>query len=334
MVKYSIEEISYINKSIDLVKYASQYLDLTQGKGKRNNEYWSVCPFHNDIDASLSINSDKNVFNCLGCHLSGTPIIFVQHYHKLSFPKAVEHLINYANLTFTPKKHSDIMEFLHKTNIKIKDIKSNNRVYLPENIINKYSKRPISEWLEEGIPQEILDKYQVRYDDSGNRIVFPIRDIIGSIIAIKGRTLYSNYKDLGIVKYIYYQPIGTNDFLFGLDKNIQNIDNKKECIIVESEKSVMKLESYGFNNSVAISTSNINIHQINLLLSLQCDLVFAFDKDIDQKKIIKEIKQLTLFTNVYTIIDKEGLLGIKDSPCDQGKEVWEKLYKERRLIEK
>ena len=64
--------------------------------------------------------------------------------------------------------------------------------------------------------QEILDKYEVRYDKLHNRIVFPIKNIEEKIIAIKGRTLYSNYKDLGIPKYIYYQKIITNDFLFGL----------------------------------------------------------------------------------------------------------------------
>lgn len=330
-MKYDIETINYINKNIDLLKYISQYTTLE----KRKEEWWCKCPLpnhKNDINPSFSVNVEKNVYSCMGCHSGGTPIVFVQQYHNLSFPKAIEHLIDYANLIITPKETSDILEFLYKSNIKSKEKKSLIRTYLPEKILNQYQSNPVIEWLNEGISQETLEKYQVRYDISGNRIVFPIRDITGNIIAIKGRTRYDNYKDLGIVKYTYYQSIGTNDFLFGLDKNIQNIQNKKECIIVESEKSVMKLDTWGFNNSVAICTSNMTEQQINLLLSLQCDLVFAFDKDVDEKKLIKEIKKLALFTNVYYIKDKNNMIGNKDAPVDQGKEIWEKLYEKRFKI--
>lgn len=334
---YDAEIIQQINNSINIVDYVSQYFNLKESSG----EYWINCPFHkDDINPSLSINKDKNVFYCFGCGCGGSIIQFVMHYHELSFPKAVEYLIQYGNLTITPKEYSNVLSLLHKMKYKQKEVKQINRQYLPDNYMDRYIKEPIKEWLTEGIKQEILDEYDVRYDKCGNRIVFPVRDSNGKIIAIKGRTLFNNHKDLGIPKYIYYQKIETNDFLFGLHKNLPYIQEKKEVIVFEGAKSVFFAEGYGYKNVVSLETSNINEYQIQLLLQLKTDVVFALDKGIkvatkkitnikNNKNTYVNIGLLPKLTNVYVIEDKQGLLEDKDSPVDKGKEVWEKLYESR-----
>lgn len=339
MIIYDNNTIEQINNSINIVDYAKRYLNLEFKYG----EWWTNCPFHlNDDTPSLSFNQEKNVFKCLGCGLAGSVIQFVQNYHKLSFPKAIEHLINYGNLNLIPKEYSNVLNFLYKTKSQNKSIKTIQRDFLPDNYMERYSKKPIKEWLNEGIKQEILDKYEVRYDKH-NRIVFPIKNIEGKIIAIKGRTLYSNYKDLGIPKYIYYQKIITNDFLFGLYENLSYIKEKNEVIVFEGAKGVMLAESYGFNNVVSLETNKINKYQKNLLLQLKVNIVFALDKGIKivTKKINKikndnniyvNIGLLPKLTNVYVIEDKKNLLEEKECPCDQGKEVWEILYEGKILI--
>ena len=339
MTKYDNDTITQINNSINIVDYAKQYLDLEYKYG----EYWSKCCFHkDDLNPSLSFNQEKNLFNCLACNTGGNIIQFVQNYHKLSFPEAIEHLISYGNIDIIPKKHSEILEFLQKTKLKSKNTNIITREYLSDNYINRYSKKPISKWLDEGIKQEILDKYNVRYDKKGNRIVFPIRNSEGKIIAIKGRTLYENYADLGIPKYIYYQKIITNDFLFGLYENLPYIKEKNEVIVLEGAKGVMLAESYGFNNVVSLETDNINEYQKNLLLQLKVNIVFALDKGIKivtnkvtkikNSNIYVNIGLLPKLTNVYVMEDKNGLLEEKECPCDQGKEVLEILYEGKVLI--
>lgn len=337
---YDSETIQQVNNAINVVDYAAQYLDLNEYRG----EYWAICPFHeNDTDPSLSFNREKNVFNCFGCKTSGSTIQFVMYYHNLSFPKAIEHLINYANLTIVKRERSEILEYLRKIQYKKKNKKQIEREYLPDNIMNRYVKKPVVEWLNEGIKQEILDKYNVRYDVCGNRIVFPIIDINGKIIAVKGRTLFSNYEELGLTKYIYYQEIGTNDFLYGLYQNLQYIKEKNEVIIFEGAKSVYKAEGYGYKNVISLETSNINEDQMRLLLQLKCDVVFALDQGVkittqkvknikDKKYTYVNIGLLPKLTNVYVIEDRFSLLQPKDSPVDQGKEVWEKLYEARYKI--
>lgn len=341
MIKYDIETIEQVNNSINIVDYAKQYLTLEY----KNGEWWCNCPFHEgDVNPSLSFNEEKNLFKCFGCGIAGTPIIFVQNYHNLSFPNAVEYLIKYSNINVIDKEHSDLIDFLHKNKFKNKVITPINRTYLPNNCMDKYCKQPIKEWLEEGITQEVLDKYDVRYDKQNNKIVFPIRDINGEIITIKARTLYPNYQELGITKYIYYQKIITNNFLFGLYENLDYIKSKNEVIVFEGSKSVMKAEGYGYKNSVSIETDNINEYQIQLLLKLRCNLVFAFDKGIKvitqklktknkyDKNTYVNIGLLPKLTNVFIVEDQENLLPQKDSPVDQGIKVWEKLYESRYKI--
>lgn len=324
-MQYSIEQISQINSSMSIVKYAKQYLDLNY----HNKEYWTVCPFHNDLNASLSFNDEKNVYKCFGCGSKGYLINFVMQYHKLTFPKAVEHILQLVNIEFEEKEHSDVMEYLRKTSMKKCVQNTSSHTYLSEDIMNRYTYKPINEWISEGIIQPVLDKFQVRYDEKRNSIVFPIRDLEGRIFSIKSRTLYKNHSDLGIPKYIYYNSIGTNDFLFGLYENIENIKLKKEVIVVEAEKGVMVLESFNFNNVVALSTKSMTCFQIELLLSLKCNIIFAFDKDVKEKEIVEITKTLSVFTNIEYLYDKYNLLDIKDSPYDKGIEIWKKLYDER-----
>ena len=328
-MKYTLDQINQINNSMPIVQYASQYLELSKGTGSRSDEYWCKCPFHDgDINPSMSFNSTKNAYKCMGCDSKGYLINFVMQYHKLSFLDAINHILNLTDISIEEKEYSNIMEYLQRNNIK-KYNKKIERMYLPNNIMDQYTKEPIIEWLKEGINQEILDKYDVRYNKNNNAIVFPIRDKEGRIIAVKARTLYENYKDLGISKYKYYNSIGTNDFLFGLYQNINNIKNKNEVIVLEGAKGVMLAESYRYNNVVSLETNNINPEQLNLLISLKVNVVFALDKGV--KITNKIVGLLPKFTNVYIMEDKENLLNNKDCPADKGKEIFDRLYEGRYL---
>lgn len=344
VLKYTSEQLEQINNAISIVEYASKYLELKQGTGKRSNEYWTICPFHQgDINPSLSFNSDKNVYKCFACNAKGGLINFIMQYHKKSFLQAVDYILKLSNLSLKKCEYSEVFEYLRKANKTIMDEEDIVRDILPENIMNQYTKGPIKEWLNEGIQQDILDKYNVRYDKKNNAIVFPIRDANGNIVAIKARTLFENYEDLGISKYRYYNKIVTNDFLFGLYENIEYIKEKNEVIIFEGCKGVMLAEGYGYKNSVSLETNNINKYQVDLLLQLKCDIVLALDKGIKitTKKRFRNNGQFTYvnigllpkLTNVYVIEDKNNLLPNKASPVDCGKEIFDKLYKERYKIQ-
>ena len=321
-MKYPRELIKEIIAKIDLVEYIKQYVELKQ----RGKDYFGICPFHEDSDPSFSVSPEKNIWYCFGCGTGSTIIDFVMKYHKVKFPKAVEMLLDYLKLDVNNiKEEANIISFLKQFTYK-KDLTQVEHEILPPDIMSKYIKKPIKEWLDEGIKQEVMDKYQVRYDKNANRAVFPIYDRYGNIINIKGRTLYPNYKDLGIPKYIYYYPLGCNDFLYGLSFKEDKIKELNEVIIVEGSKSVWKLEGWGVENVLSLETNRINEYQLRLLLELKCNVTVALDKGVLMKQIKKDFSKLCKFTNVYVMYDTEGLLEDKDAPCDKGKEVWDRLY--------
>lgn len=333
-MKYDSEQISQVNNSMSLINYANQYLDLQL----HNGEYWAVCPFHNDINASLSFNEEKNTYFCFGCKSGGHLISFIMQHKNISFPQAIEYILKLSNIELREREYSEICNYLNKANISTKKHSKNtlNRTYLSEDIMNQYTKEPIKEWLSVGISQEVLDKYNVRYDKRGNAIVFPIRDKNGKIIAVKARTLYENFDDLGIRKYKYYQPIGTNDFLFGLWESYDSIMRKKEVLVFEGSKGKMTVESFGYDNSVSLETNSINDFQLDILLSLKVSIVMCLDKGMNIVSCKKnksvddvDIGLLPMMTDVYVLKDVDNSLEIKNTPTDKGKEVFDKLYNNR-----
>lgn len=363
MIKYSTEVIEKVNQ-ISVLDYISKYLDVK----KKSNLYIAKCPFHTgDRNPSLHIYTDTNSWYCFGCGKGGSLTDYVMYQYKYSFPKAVEYLIKYINLDISQiKPDIEINSVLRKFNSKnkleqinylelpnqiqneykqvsiqkyfkdindyIKHIEGKSHIKLPSDIMNNFKSGKIKEWIKEGISQNVLDKYQVKYDTNSNRIVFPVFNNDGDIVSIKGRTLYSNYNDLGIKKYQHYIKIGTTDFLYGYKENKEYIQKQKEVILFESEKSVMKLETWGINNSLAVETHSINDYQIRQILNLHCNVVIAFDKDVKLNTIKNKCKQLKAFTNVYVIIDKNNILSDKDAPVDKGLENWQTLYNQKFKI--
>lgn len=187
-------------------------------------------------------------------------------------------------------------------------------------------------WEEEGISGESMARFCVKYDALSNRIVYPVKNIKGDIVNVGGRTLDPDYKEKGLRKYTYFMQWGTIDTIYGVSDNIDFIKSKREIILFEGAKSVMKADTWGIRNTGAILTSHPNDAQVKILVSLGCDVVFALDKDVDPR-IDKKIQKLRRYVNVFAVIDKNNLLtGEKDSPVDCGKDIFEELYQQKIRI--
>ena len=311
-------------EKIDVVSYIGQYVKLTQ----KGEEFVGLSPFTNEKTPSFFVHPEKKCWYCFSCGDGGSIIKFVQKYHKVSYEKAINMLASWAHISI--KNEEPIVKLVRKYKKREEEIMPV-REELPPDIMEQYKDIIINSWVEEGISKEVLKKYNVRFDEGAGRIVFPVWDINGRLINIKGRAAHPKWKEFGMAKYIYYYPLGKNDLLWGYHWHLDDIKKKNEVIIFEGEKSVMKLESNGIFNSVSIGTSHISKEQFQILLKLRADVVMALDKDkspLDDKNF----NLLAKYNRCYIIEDKEGLLGEKDAPIDQGIEVFQKLYNERRLV--
>lgn len=311
-------------EQIDILKYIEQYVDLTP----QGDEYVGLSPFTNEKTPSFFVSPQKKCWYCFSCGEGGTIIKFVEKFHKVSCKQAIKMLASWGHISMNPEE--PIVKTIRQYKKKEQELPPS-RPILDPNIMSKYKDITINSWIEEGISKEVLNKYQVRYDDVGYRIVFPVWDTQGNLINIKGRAAHSRWKEFGMAKYIYYYPLGRNDLLWGYHWHLNDIKQKNEIILVEGEKSVMKLETNGINNAVALGTSHLSKEQMQILLQLRVDVVVALDKDkIGQKD--KNIINLAKYNKCYIIEDDENLLEEKDAPIDKGIKVWNILYAKRRLL--
>lgn len=333
-IKYDDDMLKQIADNVDLFAYVNQQIPM-QRKG---SDYFGHCPLHTDRTPSFSITPSKNAYYCFGCGRAGTIIGYLCDFEGMRFEDAVEKASKLAGVDMSKMCKSETIMFLKKLKAcnQRQDLPYVHPI-IPEADYSKYKKQNPQEWIDEGIDPSVMDLFNIRIDDMQNRIVYPVRDVKGNLINIKARTRYANYKDLRIPKYINYFPIGCMDYFQSLEITLPYIQSKKEIIVFESVKSVMKAYGWGFKNCVSAEKHTLTREQIRLLVNLHVNVVFAYDSDISYKQddVAKDINALKRVTNVYVIEDKEKLLGgeaAKNSPADCGLDIWSTLYANKRKV--
>ena len=211
--------------------------------------------------------------------------------------------------------------------------------YFPEN------------WYNEGISESTMEKYQIRYYERCNQTVIPCFDEEARLIGVRVRNW-----DKDRVEQAKYMPLvtldgqcykfNTNQVFYGINYNKPEIERTGKVIIVESEKAVMKLDTYMGRHNIALGMygSNLGIQRRNQLLKMGVNTVsYVVDNDFIgqddaffeqwREKIQHFIKLWDGFCRVEIVWDNLGLLGPKENATDRTKEVWEQLWENREIIE-
>ena len=176
----------------------------------------------------------------------------------------------------------------------------------------------------DGISLSTQRFFEIGYDPQTNRLTIPIYSEIADLVGVKGRIFQEEIED-GQNKYLYLFNCNKGKVLFGLDKNLDAIMNQGKVYVVESEKAVMQMYDMGYYG-VATGGSKISKHQINMLTRLGAQIVFAYDKDIEEDELEKISDQFVDGVPVYAMIDRDGILGEKESPSDNA-DKWSHLVR-------
>jgi hypothetical protein len=202
------------------------------------------------------------------------------------------------------------------------------------------------EWLNDGITKATMDKYNIRFSISQNKIIIPHYNVSGQLVGIRGRALnpdeieqIGKYMPVQIEQKWYAHPLSLN--LYGLNYNKENIRNYGVCYIGEAEKFCMQMDSFNFPNcSVAVCGSQLNKYQIDLLMRI-ChprEIVVCFDKEekFGETKYFDKLynvcKKYRNYCNMSFIYDRNNLLNLKESPTDRGQKVFEELVEGRVMV--
>lgn len=220
---------------------------------------------------------------------------------------------------------------------------------LPEfnkNVLGCFVKKYPAEWLKDGISKAAMDKFNILYSISQNKIIIPHYDVDGRLVGIRGRALNTweienvgKYMPVQIEQTWYSHQLSMN--LYGLNFNKENIKKSGICFLAEGEKSVLLSENFSFPNcTVAVCGSNFNKYALNILLK-EChpkEIVICFDKEElpgEHKyfdKLYAICEKYKNYANFSFIYDRQNLLDLKDAPFDKGEETFKKLLEKRVIV--
>ena len=213
-------------------------------------------------------------------------------------------------------------------------------------VLDCFIKSYPEEWLSDGISATAMDKFNISYSISQNKIVIPHYDIDNRLVGIRGRALnewevenVGKYTPIRIEQTWYKHPLSMN--LYGLNITKDNIRTQGICFLFEGEKSVLQMESFNIPNcSAAICGSNFNKYQLNILMKAcaPSEIVICLDKeelpgeDKYFNKLWNICQKYKNYCNFSFIYDREGLLNLKESPTDRGEQVFLQLLEKRVKI--
>jgi DNA primase len=196
----------------------------------------------------------------------------------------------------------------------------------PDEILQQYGNTPNLMWLKDSISFETQRKWSVGFDVFTQRATLPIRTPSGEIMAIKGR--FNGEPDEFVPKYLYIVEGAMSQTLFGYSENY-NMLYEGNIIIVESEKSVLKLDSWGYNNVVALGSNSLSSAQAKLILSLNPKSVtFMLDKNLpfsNTKRNADLLKSFCVMKELdirYWNWQENLTLPPKSAPCDATVDEW------------
>ena len=292
--------INEIRNKVDIVEIISNYIPLTQ----RGKNYFGVCPFHDDHSPSMSVSKEKQIFTCFSCGATGNVFTFVADYEHIGFYDAVRMLgnkvgYNLGNSKITKNKNDEAYN-IYKLSTKF--YQNNLNTNLGKNAMEYLEKRKIDkETIKKfqiglSIPKLSLTDYLLNKqinlkklvelgisNDNGtdlfvNRIMFPLYDLEGNIVAFSGR-IY-NTKDAS--KYINTKETS----IFKKGTILYNYHNAKEMlkkndsiIVMEGFMDVIRANTIGITNCVATMGTALTKQNATLLKKMANNIILCFDGD-------------------------------------------------------
>lgn len=293
--------IEQLLQKTDIVDIIAHYVEVK----KQGSGYVCVCPFHDDKNPSMHINSIKGFYHCFACKAGGNVFKFVMDYEKLNFVEAVEKVASWSNfsLTYTSQKQDNkksIMHILPSLNAFYKQNLSKNKealTYLYKRGLNDEDIRKFelgyapssNETLrllqnEQINIQEALEAGAIKQNESGiyasfiNRITFSIYDHKNLLVGFGGRTL----DETNMAKYVNSPQSKLFDksrIFYALHLAKDEIYKQKEMIICEGYMDAIALHKAGFTNSVAVLGTALGENHIPLIKRLQARVILCFDND-------------------------------------------------------
>ncbi len=289
----------------DLVDVVGAYVDLKRS----GNRYVGLCPFHHEKTPSFHVSKENQLYYCFGCHEGGNVITFIEKMEHLDFVETVKFLAERANLPLPEENEAVPKEIQLKR--KIYEMNKEAARFFYANLNEKDGQAALSYLRGRGLADKTIITYGLGYAKKGNdtllrhlkklgyheqdmlsagliakgkygyydffrdRVIFPVIDLRGNIIAFGGRVMGD-----GTPKYLNTgeTPVFKKHLnLFSM--NIAKNKNKSYVILAEGYMDVISLYQYGFTNAVASLGTAFCEDHAKLLKKYTDTVLICYDSD-------------------------------------------------------
>ena len=329
-MSFDDSKIEEIKSRIDIVELASEYLTLK----KVGRNYTGLCPFHQEKTPSFTVNREKQMFYCFGCGEGGNAITLLMKIANMTFPEAIKSLAEKTGVILPLRlvnkdgsQKDSLRDEITGLNLKAAQQFSHNlnssagkvaREYLQSRGISEEAIkhfrlgfapdtwRSLTDYIEgsgsslklaEQAGLIVAGKDESFYDRFRGRLIFPIENVFGEIVAFGGRIV-----EKGEPKYlnspessVYIK--GKN--LYGLNKAKEKIRKQGFALIVEGYLDLISLWNAGISNVVATLGTALTREHLELLRRYTLNVVALFDPDEAGKKALDRSLELFLSMNMH-----------------------------------
>jgi DNA primase len=308
--------VQKIKERLSIEEVVSSYIKLE----KVGSNLKARCPFHNEKTPSFFLSSDRGTYYCFGCGAKGDIFTFVEEFEGLDFRGSLKLLADRAGVileNYNPKEESEkeklyrvmeeatrffetnlvgskqVLDYLKSRGLEEKSIKDFKLGFAKNEWRELYnylrSKNFTDKEIElAGLTKSPEDKSKGMYDRFRGRIMFPISDSSGRIIAFSGRLFIDDEKSAKYLNSPETPIFNKSSVLYGLDKAKDSIRKNNFSILVEGQFDLVLSHQAGFRNTIAtsgtaLSDSTISkdnsISSLGLVLRLSNNILLAFDSD-------------------------------------------------------
>ncbi|MCM1287228.1 MAG: DNA primase [Clostridium sp.] len=306
---YSDDIIEEVRSRNDIVDVIGGYVSLK----KQGNSYSACCPFHHEKTPSFHVSRDKQLYHCFGCGASGNVFTFVREYENMGFVEAMKLLADRSGMTLPEYELSPKQKEQENYRTALKELNKTAAAYFHYLLTKtEHGKKALDYLHNRGFTDDTITAFAMGYsdiynddlykylknkgytdrqmvdaglvdvyEDRGandkfwNRVMVPILDINGKVIAFGGRVLgdakpkYVNTKETAV--------FDKSRNLFAM--NIARRSKRRGIIICEGYMDVIAMHQAGFDNAVASLGTAFTIGQANIIKRYTDEVYLAYDSD-------------------------------------------------------
>jgi DNA primase len=306
--------VDRIFEASQIVEVVQDYVTLK----RRGVNYLGNCPFHNEKTPSFTVSPAKNIFKCFGCGKGGNPVNFIMEHEKITYYEALKLLAKRYNIEVIETQQSEeaIQQKTDRESMLI--VSDFARKLFVNNLYNENEGKTIglSYFKERGFRDDTIKKFELGYcleerdhftkkaqkegyklefltktglsihnegyspfDRFAGRVMFPIHDLMGKVIAFGGRVMKTDKKTAKYLNSPESEIYHKSNVLYGIFHAKKSIIQENKCYLVEGYTDVISMHQAGIENVVASSGTSLTTDQIKLIKRFTNNITILYDGD-------------------------------------------------------